>query len=304
MNLDELNKKFEDLNNTLKKSNLEDYYLKFLSNAPTTIIPGASFTITDQNGIVISQEKAGDIVIDTAGEIRGLIGHLEEAMTLLKEYKQQAEKLEHTIDGLIKYAENEAAVGQYDNIIGAKVIGHAIETKFLYGYIPQDRFKQFEKRLTNIRHLSLLSKNLPSTNRHVEATVPAPQQITDSNEQDEELDKTTKLERVKKAITQLMTEKFGDTQVNFQKANWYAVFFVFEKKVHPNITPKTFSDLMKTLGLIEKNINDNISHAVTINLPAHLHEWKAHRYGASAADKKQIDVALRFMELLKENKVL
>ena len=120
----------------------------------------------------------------------------------------------------------------------------------------------------------------------------------------EEEEETAKLERVKEAITQLMTEKFGDTRCKFQKSNWYAVYFVFEKKVHHNITPKTFSDLMINWGLTEKNINDNISHAVTKKLPSYLHEWKNYRYGASSAEKKQIDVALRFIEILKDKKVL
>lgn len=180
MTLDELNQQFENLNNAIQKANLEDFYLYVLREAPDIILPGGTMTTTDENGKVIRQEKIDDTVIDTAGEIRGLIGHLEEAMTLLKEYKQQAEKLEHTIDGLIEYAENEAAVGQYDNIIGAKAIGHAIETKFLYGYIPQDRFKQFEKRLSKIRHLSTFACDTHRNNLSVDSPKPINLQQTNT----------------------------------------------------------------------------------------------------------------------------
>ena len=184
MVLDELNRKFEDLNKAIQEANLEFYYIGFLSNAPATIIPGVIFTETDKNGNVIKEEKADDIVLDTPGEIRKLIEWIEEAMTLLKEYKEQADKLENTIDGLIEYAENEAREGEYDNIIGAKAIGHAIEIKFLNGYIPQDRYKQFEKRLKNIRHLSPFAHNIPRGTMQMRPT-PRPGSVTNTPEVEE-----------------------------------------------------------------------------------------------------------------------
>lgn len=304
MILDELNKRFEALNNSIEEANIVEFYLSILSKAPNIIIPGFILSTTDKSGNEIIKEKLDDMVVDTSSEIQRLVEWIEDAMILLKEYKKQADKLENTIDGLIEYAENEARVGEYDNIIGAKAIGHAIEIKFLNGYIPQDRYKQFEKRLKNIRHLSSFAYNMPRNSMSNDAVRPTPQPIAESNEPEEELDETTKMERVKEAITQLKKEKFGDTKTNFQKSNWYAVYFVFEKKIHPNMTPKTFSDLMKNLELTNTDINSNISHAPTTNLPAQFYKWKDYRYTASAAEKKQIDVALRFEALLKEKKVL
>ena len=230
---------------------------------------------------------------------------LNESRQLLCEYVATSTQfITKMVDGLIEYAENEVVVGQYDNIIGAKAIGHAIEIKFLNGYIPQDSYRQFEDRLKKIRHLSPYAYNTQSNNMSNEVVSPTPHPIAESNEPEEELDETTKMERVKEAITQLKKEKFGDTKTDFKKSNWYAVYFIFEKKIYHRMSPKTFSDLMKNLELTNTDITSNISHAPTKNLPAQFYNWKDYRYTASAAEKKQIDVALRFEALLKEKKVL
>ena len=90
MILDELNKRFEVLNNSVEEANIVEFYLSILSKAPNTIIPGVTFTTTDKSGNEIIKEKLDDIVVDTSSEIQRLVEWIEDAMILLKEYKKQA----------------------------------------------------------------------------------------------------------------------------------------------------------------------------------------------------------------------
>ena len=106
---------------------------------------------------------------------------------------------------------------------------------------------------------------------------------------------------IKEAISQLITEQFGDNKIEFKKANWYAVYRVYENKFHQDISYTEFSNLMKKMGLTKVAIDNDISKAHKyVNLPKYLYQWSDFRYEASQAEKRQIDVALRLKELLKD----
>ena len=112
-----------------------------------------------------------------------------------------------------------------------------------------------------------------------------------------------KEEKIKNAIKMLLAEKFGDRKIKFKSSNWFAVYKVYETHYQNGIDYVTFSNLMKQWQLTEKDIDNNISKATQTedvkNLPNRISEWRDYRDKVNAAAKRHIDVALKFLELLR-----
>ena len=112
-----------------------------------------------------------------------------------------------------------------------------------------------------------------------------------------------KEEKIKNAIKMLLAEKFGDSKIKFKSSNWFVVYKVYETHYQNGIDYVTFSNLMKQWQLTEKDIDNNISKATQTedvkNLPNRISEWRDYRDKVNAAAKRHIDVALKFLELLR-----
>lgn len=76
---------------------------------------------------------------------------LEEAESILRHCVTETKRVEHLVEGLIKYAENNLAINDYNSIIAAKGINSALAEKGANEYLPAGLLKRFEERREKIR---------------------------------------------------------------------------------------------------------------------------------------------------------
>lgn len=76
---------------------------------------------------------------------------LEKAESILKQCEAETRSVEHLVEGLIKYAENNLAINDYDSVIAAKGINSALAEKGANEYLPAGLLKRFEERREKIR---------------------------------------------------------------------------------------------------------------------------------------------------------
>jgi hypothetical protein len=110
------------------------------------------------------------------------------------------------------------------------------------------------------------------------------------------------MEKLKRAIQQVLDDKTWHRQGGFTKAYWYAIYRVYELKFQPGISYSAFADLMQSWGLTQTDISENIKHTAAKNsLSRPVVRWNdmLAQQGTSTAEKKQIQVAQQLLELLK-----
>lgn len=110
------------------------------------------------------------------------------------------------------------------------------------------------------------------------------------------------MEKLKRAIQQVLDDKAWHRQGGFTKAYWYAIYRVYELKFQQGISFTAFADLMQSWGLTQTDISDNIKHAAAKNsLSCPIIRWNdmLAQQGTTTAEKKQIQVGQQLLELLK-----
>ena len=109
-------------------------------------------------------------------------------------------------------------------------------------------------------------------------------------------------EEVKAAIEKLMNEK--DSQNEFlmhDQDQWYAIFRVLSTYCGYPSKPSDFSKTMENLGMDEIRVPckyESFRKVTPHQLPQNVSLWHQYKNTADQYSKKQVVVAVRFMELL------
>lgn len=122
----------------------------------------------------------------------------------------------------------------------------------------------------------------------------------DDNTNNPEQNIEKKREKAIKAIGKVIKENFGDNQKTFQPAQWSAIYEVYKKEVE-DITAKDFVSLMTERGINEGSMASAISRGgrIILHLGNDPRKWvELRETEKKESRKRQIDVALRLIELL------
>lgn len=151
---------------------------------------------------------------------------LEEAESILKQCVAETKRVEHLVEGLIKYAENNLAINDYDSIIAAKGINSALAEKGANEYLPAGLLKRFEERREKIR-----KHPVPSLRASTFGATPTEQenpsrhsQRAESSPYPEQQKKSCKSEIPKLKGRNLLLKN------NAEQEKWAELFIVFLKQ--------------------------------------------------------------------------